>query len=74
MTEEMVEISIEQLRAIAHYYEFPLAVFFLPKGEYKKLKEGNVRSAVIKSKATAFDEIAEIVDDTRIAGKKERKV
>lgn len=55
-----VEIELDQLRRIAEYYGFPLAMFWAPKSAFKK---GKTRDQVLKKIAEAFDKIREIVKE-----------
>ena len=34
-----IKLELEQLKAISNYYEFPIAVFFLPLGEHRKMSK-----------------------------------
>jgi len=47
---ELVEIDMGVLQNIAHYYEFPVAVFFLPKERWeKKAKDTRLSNLVADS-------------------------
>ena len=56
-----VEIELEKLRLIAEYYEFPLAVFFMPLEELKKLK-GRTRMKEVQKKLEKLEKIREILE------------
>lgn len=46
----LTEIDMSVLQAIARYYEFPVAVFFLPKEEWeKKAKDTRLSSLLADS-------------------------
>lgn len=54
-----VEISTKKLQEIAEFYEFPLAVFFMPEGSLPK----GTRRQLFSKKADAFNRISEIVHE-----------
>lgn len=57
-----VELPISTLRAIANYYEFPIAVFFLPENKLAEMKETTRWKELLKENEkleTIKDAIAE---------------
>lgn len=61
---EKVEIEFEKLLLISEYYEFPVAVFFMPIEELRKIrKEGRTRMKDIQKKLEKLEKIREIVDE-----------
>ena len=55
----IVELNMEVLQAVAKYYEFPVAVFFLPKSEWEKKKEVTRLSELLE-KADKLDNIRDM--------------
>ena len=60
--EEIVKVSIDKLKEVAEYYEFPLAVFFTPKCH---LKKGTTRNEEIFKSLDALDKIKKIIEDLK---------
>ena len=58
---EKVEIEIEILQSVADYYEFPMAVFFLPKEEWEKNQNTTRLSSLIKNNEK-LDKIKDIIE------------
>jgi len=56
----IVEIDMDTLTAIAHYYEFPSAVFFLPEEEWEKKKD-TTRIKELNKEVEILDKIREIL-------------
>lgn len=56
-----VDIEFEKLRLIAEYFEFPVAVFFMPMGELRKL-EGRKLSDDIRKKLEKLEKIRVILE------------
>ena len=57
-----VSIEIEKLKLIAEYYEFPLAVFFMPVEELRKLR-GKTRSKFIQKELEKLEKIRAILEE-----------
>lgn len=61
-----IEIELEKLRLIAEYYEFPLAVFFMPIEELRKIveKEKRTRNKDCFKAFEKLEKIREILEDS----------
>ncbi|GEM_PF-3890288 len=57
-----VEIDLELLKRISHYYDFPLAVFFTQKEAFPPKK---TRDEIILEKAKKFDKIIEFIENLK---------
>jgi len=57
----VVELDMKLLQTIAKYYQFPVAVFFLPEKEWAKGGEDRTRVSELQEKAEQLDKIREIL-------------
>lgn len=61
MVEGKIELDVEQLRKIAEYYQFPMAVFLMSPKNFPESEESTRLEQVMK-KANAFNKIQAITD------------
>ena len=58
--EEYVKLPLRRLKEIAHYYEFPLAVYLLPDGQ---LKDKKTRKVAYRKAYETLGRIKEILEE-----------
>ncbi|MHA1285869.1 MAG: hypothetical protein ACTSPB_00570 [Candidatus Thorarchaeota archaeon] len=58
----LVELDMDALTNIAHYYGFPVAVFFLPKAEWEK-KAKDTRLSSLMADSEKLDDIRAVLYD-----------
>jgi len=61
---QKIEISLEKLKLISEYYEFPLAVFFMSEKELRKMKKKyKTRVKHIQKELDKLKKIRQILED-----------
>lgn len=59
---DLVELDLDVLVDLAHYYEFPVAVFFLPKEEWEE-KANDTRVSSLMADSEKLNDIRSILYD-----------
>lgn len=61
-----IEIEWEKLEDIAHYYEFPSAVFLMPKEQWKKNREiDSTRLKSLVRDSEILEKIIEVIESAK---------